>query len=95
MLSRPMIDRIAFFGISWYALLIVSSILIGIVATWLLGIICQLTGLYTPDPASGFYSTPGLGKNEVRIAYVLNLDDLRRALIVLEKALEKYNSLKK
>ena len=46
-------------------------------------------------PASGFYSTPGLGKNEVRIAYVLNLDDLRRALIVLEKALEKYNSLKK
>ena len=46
-------------------------------------------------PASGFYSTPGLGKNEVRIAYVLNLDDLRRALVVLEKALEKYNSLKK
>ena len=46
-------------------------------------------------PASGFYSTPGLGKDEVRIAYVLNLDDLRRALIVLEKALEKYNSLKK
>ena len=42
-------------------------------------------------PASGFYSTPGLGKNEVRIAYVLNLDDLRRALVVLEKALEKYN----
>lgn len=46
-------------------------------------------------PASGFYSTPGLGKDEVRIAYVLNLDDLRRALVVLEKALEKYNSLKK
>ena len=46
-------------------------------------------------PASGFYSTPGLGKNEVRIAYVLYLDDLRRALVVLEKALEKYNSLKK
>ena len=43
-------------------------------------------------PASGFYSTPGLGKDEVRIAYVLNLDDLRRALVVLEKALEKYNS---
>jgi aspartate aminotransferase len=46
-------------------------------------------------PASGFYSTPGLGKNEVRIAYVLNQDDLKRALVVLEKALEKYNSLKK
>ncbi len=46
-------------------------------------------------PASGFYSTPGLGKNEVRIAYVLNQDDLKRSLVVLEKALEKYNSLKK
>ncbi len=44
-------------------------------------------------PASGFYSTPGLGKDEVRIAYVLNQADLKRALIVLEKALEKYNSL--
>ena len=45
-------------------------------------------------PASGFYSTPGLGKDEVRIAYVLNQTDLKRALVVLEKALEKYNSLK-
>ena len=33
-----------------------GSILIGIVATWLLGIVCQLTGLYTPAPADGFYS---------------------------------------
>ena len=46
-------------------------------------------------PASGFYSTPGLGKDEVRIAYVLNQEDLKRALVVLEKALEKYNSLNK
>lgn len=46
-------------------------------------------------PASGFYSTPGLGKDEVRIAYVLNQADLKRALVVLEKALEKYNSLQK
>ena len=44
-------------------------------------------------PASGFYSTPGLGRDEVRIAYVLNKDDLRRALVVLEKALEAYNRL--
>lgn len=42
-------------------------------------------------PASGFYTTPGLGKNEVRIAYVLNKDDLGNALTVLEKALETYN----
>ena len=41
-------------------------------------------------PASGFYATPGLGKNEVRMAYVLKIDDLKRALVVLEKALEAY-----
>ena len=42
-------------------------------------------------PASGFYTTPGLGKNEVRLAYVLNKEDLAKALVVLEKALETYN----
>lgn len=41
-------------------------------------------------PASGFYVTPGLGKNEVRLAYVLNKEDLNNALTVLEKALEAY-----
>lgn len=41
-------------------------------------------------PASGFYVTPGLGKNEVRIAYVLNKTDLDKALTILEKALEAY-----
>ena len=41
-------------------------------------------------PASGFYTTPGAGYNEVRIAYVLKKDDLQRALIVLQKALEAY-----
>ncbi len=46
-------------------------------------------------PASGFYTTPGLGRNEVRIAYVLNKEDLGNALTVLEKALELYNSLPK
>ena len=45
-------------------------------------------------PASGFYTTPGLGKNEVRIAYVLKKEDLANALTVLEKALEAYNSRK-
>lgn len=44
-------------------------------------------------PASGFYTTPGLGKNEVRMAYVLNKEDLGNALTVLEKALEAYNAL--
>ncbi len=41
-------------------------------------------------PASGFYSTPGLGKNEVRIAYVLNIEDLRNAIETLSEALIKY-----
>ncbi len=41
-------------------------------------------------PASGFYSTPGSGKNEVRIAYVLKIDDLKNAMMILEKALKIY-----
>ncbi len=41
-------------------------------------------------PATGFYSTPGKGTNEVRIAYVLKKADLERALFLLEKALEAY-----
>jgi aspartate aminotransferase len=43
-------------------------------------------------PASGFYSTPGEGKNQVRIAYVLNKKDLIRSVEVLKFALDKYNS---
>ncbi|WP_455541569.1 pyridoxal phosphate-dependent aminotransferase [Prevotella fusca] len=41
-------------------------------------------------PASGFYTTPGAGYNQVRIAYVLKREDLQRALTVLQKALEAY-----
>jgi aspartate aminotransferase len=41
-------------------------------------------------PASGFYGTPGLGKNEVRLAYVLNTDAINAAMDCLEKALEQY-----
>ena len=41
-------------------------------------------------PAAGFYTTPGIGKNEVRLAYVLKKEDLNRALFVLRKALEAY-----
>lgn len=46
-------------------------------------------------PASGFYTSPGLGRNEVRIAYVLNKNELAKALTVLEKALERYNQLQR
>lgn len=41
-------------------------------------------------PATGFYSTPGLGKNEVRLAYVLNLDSLNKAMDCLAAALKEY-----
>lgn len=41
-------------------------------------------------PASGFYTDPSKGRNEVRIAYVLNKHDLRRALYILGRALEAY-----
>lgn len=41
-------------------------------------------------PASGFYSTPGLGRNEVRIAYVLKIEDLRNAIETLSEALKVY-----
>jgi len=41
-------------------------------------------------PASGFYSTPGLGKDEVRIAYVLKIEDLKNAIQTLQEALKVY-----
>ncbi|HXH18897.1 MAG TPA: pyridoxal phosphate-dependent aminotransferase [Chitinophagales bacterium] len=41
-------------------------------------------------PGTGFYATPGLGKDEVRIAYVLNESDLEKAMDCLEKALSVY-----
>ena len=41
-------------------------------------------------PATGFYSTPGSGKNEVRMAYVLNTEDLNKAMDCLEIALKEY-----
>ncbi|NLA48777.1 MAG: aminotransferase class I/II-fold pyridoxal phosphate-dependent enzyme, partial [Bacteroidales bacterium] len=41
-------------------------------------------------PGSGFYSTPGLGRDEVRIAYVLKTEDLKNAAMVLEEALKVY-----
>ena len=43
-------------------------------------------------PASGFYTTPGLGKNEVRLAYVLNQNDIHSAMDCLELALKEYKN---
>ncbi len=44
-------------------------------------------------PAAGFYSTPNTGMNQVRIAYVLKIEDLKRSLDILEKALKQYKAL--
>ncbi len=41
-------------------------------------------------PATGFYFTPGAGKNELRVAYVLKIDDLRNAMETLAEALKVY-----
>jgi aspartate aminotransferase len=47
------------------------------------------------SPAAGFYATPGAGRDEVRIAYVLNERELRRSVELLREALELYRSMKK
>ena len=46
-------------------------------------------------PAAGFYANPEIGKNQVRLAYVLNKENLKRALHILEIALERYNKSNK
>ena len=46
-------------------------------------------------PAEGFYATPGLGKDEMRIAYVLNKDDMRRGVELIRLGLEAYNKKNK
>lgn len=43
-------------------------------------------------PAAGFYSTPGTGKNQIRIAYVLEKESLKKAINILKEALKVYNS---
>ncbi|MDD3395523.1 MAG: hypothetical protein PHG19_12935, partial [Anaerotignum sp.] len=43
-------------------------------------------------PAEGFYATPGLGKNELRIAYILNADDMARGIELLGKGIEAYKA---
>lgn len=44
-------------------------------------------------PAEGFYATPGLGKNEIRLAYILNEESLRKAMDIFRQGLKKYLSL--
>ena len=59
-------------------------------AQWLLEVYEYNDQTVMVAPASGFYSTPGLGKDEVRIAYVLKIEDLKNAIEVLAEALKVY-----
>jgi aspartate aminotransferase len=47
------------------------------------------------SPGNGFYATPGAGQNEVRIAYILNETDLRKAMYIFRKGLKEYIKIKK
>jgi aspartate aminotransferase len=57
---------------------------------WLLESFSHNNSTVMLAPAGGFYGTPGLGKKEVRLAYVLNADDLNKAMDCLEAALQQY-----
>lgn len=46
-------------------------------------------------PAEGFYATPGLGRDEIRLAYILKEEDLRKAAKILKEGLEAYVKLNK
>jgi aspartate aminotransferase len=59
-------------------------------AQWLLQDFSYNNQTVMVAPATGFYFTPGAGKNEVRVAYVLKIDDLRLAMETLAEALKVY-----
>lgn len=61
-------------------------------AQWMLESFDYMGQTVMVAPASGFYSTPGVGQDEVRIAYVLKKEDLVQAVQVLKHALEQYNN---
>jgi len=57
---------------------------------WILEVFDHEGGTVMMAPATGFYSTPGSGKQEVRMAYVINIDDLNKAMDCLTVALQQY-----
>ncbi len=59
-------------------------------ARWLLEDFSYNGATVMVAPMAGFYATPGLGRNQIRLAYVLKEEDLRAALVCLAKALEVY-----
>ena len=61
-------------------------------ASWLLSDWSDEGATVMVAPAQGFYATPGLGRDEVRIAYVLCKEDLEASVRVLSRALPQYQS---
>jgi aspartate aminotransferase len=59
---------------------------------WLLEDFSHNNATVMMAPAAGFYATKGMGKNEVRLAYVLNRDDINAAMDCLEAALKVYKN---
>lgn len=60
---------------------------------WLLESFSHNNATIMMAPAAGFYATPGKGKDEVRLAYVLNKEDINAAMDCLEAALKKYSKI--
>lgn len=60
--------------------------------TWLLTDFSDNGETVMYAPGAGFYATPGLGRNEVRLAYVLNCRDIERAMDLLTLAISRYNA---
>lgn len=62
-------------------------------AQWLLEEFSYENETVMVAPATGFYSSAGLGEDEIRLAYVLDKEKLKRATLILSKAIETYNNL--
>ena len=62
-------------------------------AKWLLSDFRHNNETTMVAPLAGFYATEGLGSNEIRLAYVLNTSDLKKAIEIIRLGLEKYKSL--
>ncbi|MGB1294065.1 MAG: pyridoxal phosphate-dependent aminotransferase [Flavobacteriales bacterium] len=60
-------------------------------AQWILEDFSYLGETLMVAPAQGFYSTPNIGKKQVRLAYVLNVEELKKAVTILKEALVAYN----
>ncbi|MEG0499665.1 MAG: pyridoxal phosphate-dependent aminotransferase, partial [Rikenellaceae bacterium] len=65
---------------------------VDVFAKWMLESFSYEGGTVMVAPASGFYATPGLGKQEARLAYVLEIEDLKKAVQILAKGIEAYNN---